>query len=155
VTRFKGERQFRFAPFEAHSIGQEPIGCRECHSNPAFFGFGQGIFSGKSRIPLIACERSPAKPLDGFLSLDNGTVESFAAITRPGSRALTGGEMQRIFRVNLCLVCHDDPQDPIYQSELDYSILAECLRRSDPDPYAARNASAQGNGAGKSSKTGP
>ncbi len=155
VARFKGERQFRFAPFAAHNTGKKPIGCRECHSNPAFFGFGQGIFAAKDRVPLIACEGSPSQPLDGFLSLQNGSLEDFAAITRPGSRALTAGEIKRIFRVNLCLVCHDDPQDPIYQNELDYSMLAECLRRSDTDPYAARNASAPVNGTGKGSKTGP
>ncbi len=64
----------------------------------------------------------------------DGDVDDFAAITREDSRPLNTEEVKRVLAVNLCLVCHDDPKDPIYQKELDYDLLDSCLKR----PASAR-----------------
>jgi hypothetical protein len=130
VARYKGRPQLRFAPFYGHNTGKKAVGCAECHSNPAFLGFGQHVVeSGGVRATLI-CEKSKDKPLDGFLAMNDGRVKAFSAITREHSRPLNAEEVRRVWAVNQCLVCHDDPKDPIYQKELDYRVLDRCLARS-------------------------
>lgn len=136
VTLFKGAQQLRFAPFFGHNTGPKAIGCAECHGNPAFLGFGQHVVEGGSIEGTLICEHSEDKPLDGFLTMDYGRVRPYSAITRDGSRPLNGAEVKKVWAVNQCLVCHDDPKDPIYQKELDYGALDTCLDR--PDTAARR-----------------
>lgn len=130
VTLFKGKEQLRFAPFFGHNTGTKAIGCGECHANPAFLGFGQHVVEGDSIESTLICEKSEEKPLDGFITMNYGEVRAFSAITRENSRPFMTDEIKKIMAVNLCLVCHDDPKDPIYQKELDYNVLDTCLKRS-------------------------
>lgn len=123
VTRFKGKNQLRFAPFYGHNTGVKAVGCSECHSNPAFLGFGQSVIEGADIVATLLCERSAKKPLDGFVTMEEGQVKAFSAITREESRPLNGAEVKRVLAVNLCLVCHSNPKDPIYGRELDYGRL--------------------------------
>jgi hypothetical protein len=129
VTRFKGKNQLRFAPFYSHNTGKKAIGCTECHGNPAFLGFGQHVVEGSSVNGTMICERSADKPLDGFLTMEKGRVKAYSAITRENSRPLNGKEVKRALAVNLCLVCHGSPKDPIYRKELDYRALEDPLHR--------------------------
>ena len=130
VTMYQGRQQLRFAPFFGHNTGQRAIGCRECHANPAFLGFGQHVVEGDNIEATLLCEKSEEKPLDGFVTMKEGEVRAFSAITRESSRPLDTAEIRKVLAVNLCLVCHDDPKDPIYQKELDYNVLDSCLKRS-------------------------
>ncbi len=132
VTNYKGQQQLRFAPFYGHNTGTRAVGCRECHGNPAFLGFGQHVVEGSSIEGTLLCEKSQSKPLDGFLTMDYGRVRAYSAITRENSRPLNGAEVKKTLAVNQCLVCHDEPRDPIYQKELDYRELDNCLKRSLP-----------------------
>gem|GEM_PF-108050 len=132
VARFKGENRLRFAPFYSHNTGKKAVGCRECHANPAFLGFGQHVINGDSIEPTMLCEQSKEKPLDGYLKMKNGKISAFSAIVRENSRPLIGSEIKRILAVNQCLVCHEDPKDPIYQKELDDTLLSICFSRSGP-----------------------
>jgi hypothetical protein len=127
IASFKGARQLRFAPFYSHNTGKSAIGCAECHSNPRFLGFGQGIVEGGSIKATLLCERSESKPLDGFLTLTQGKIKAFAAITRENARPLNATEVKRVLAVNLCLPCHDKPKDPIYRKGLDYRALDDAL----------------------------
>lgn len=129
IANFKGRQQLRFAPFYSHNTGTRAIGCRECHGNPAFLGFGQHSVEGSSIEATLICEKSEGKPLDGYLTMDYGRVRAYSAITRENSRPLNGGEVKKALAVNLCLACHEDPKDPIYQKELDYRALDTCLGR--------------------------
>ncbi|PLX92409.1 MAG: cytochrome C [Desulfuromonas sp.] len=129
IANFKGRQQLRFAPFYSHNTGTRAIGCRECHGNPAFLGFGQHSLEGSSIEATLICEKSEGKPLDGYLTMDYGRVRAYSAITRENSRPLNGGEVKKALAVNLCLACHEDPKDPIYQKELDYRALDTCLGR--------------------------
>lgn len=129
ITNFKGRQQLRFAPFYSHNTGSKAIGCSECHGNPAFLGFGQHTVEGSNIEATLICEKSEDKPLDGYLTMDYGRVRAYSAITRENSRPLNGSEVKKALAVNLCLVCHDDPKDPIYQKELDYRALDTCLAR--------------------------
>jgi hypothetical protein len=129
VARFKGRQQLRFAPFYSHNSGKKAVGCRECHANPAFFGFGQHVQEGQTLRSTLLCEKAVAKPLDGFLTMTDGKVRDFAAITRETSRPLTEGEVRRAFGANLCLPCHNRAQDPIYRKRLDYRALDDSRHR--------------------------
>jgi hypothetical protein len=123
VASFKGRNQLRFAPFYSHNTGKKAGGCRECHSNPAFLGFGQSVLAGGEIEPTLLCEKAVDKPLDGFVTMSGGKTRAFSAITREESRPLNGAEVRRVLAVNLCLVCHASPKDPIYARELDYRRL--------------------------------
>lgn len=128
VAQYKGRRQFRFAPFFSHNTGPRAVGCRECHGNPAFAGFGQAAVDRDGLDPTFLCVRSADRSLDGFVRIEDGQVRPYSAITREGGRPLDTDEVRRFFAVNLCLVCHDDPKDPIYQKPLDPARLGACLR---------------------------
>jgi len=129
VARYKGRQQLRFAPFYSHNTGKKAIGCSECHGNPAFLGFGQHVVEGTSIFGTLLCEQSADKPLDGFLTLQDGKVRAYSAITREHSRPLNAQEVRRTLAANLCIVCHEKARDPIYRKELDYRALDDALHR--------------------------
>lgn len=132
VTLFKDRQQLRFAPFFGHNTGTKAIGCTECHANPAFLGFGQHVVEGGTIEATLLCQKSDDKPLDGYLTMQAGKVRDFSAITREDARPFNSNEVKKVLAVNLCLVCHTDPKDPIYQKELDYNALDDCLSRPGP-----------------------
>lgn len=129
VSKFRGSQQLRFAPFYSHNTGKRAIGCAECHGNPRFLGFGQGVVEGNSIKGTLLCEKSGSKPLDGFLKLEQGRVSAYAAITRENARPLNGAEVKRTLSVNLCLPCHSRASDPIYRKGLDQRALDDALHR--------------------------
>jgi len=129
VSRYKGKQQLRFAPFYSHNTGKKAVGCAECHGNPAFLGFGQHVVAGGDIYGTLICEQSADKPLDGFLTLQDGKVRAYSAITREHSRPLNGKEVRRTLAVNTCIVCHDKAGDPIYRKELNYRALDDALHR--------------------------
>jgi hypothetical protein len=129
VSKFKGSQQLRFAPFYSHNTGKKAIGCTECHGNPRFLGFGQGVFEGNSIKGTLLCEKSDSKPLDGFLKMVQGKVSAFSAITRENARPLNGAEVKRTLAVNLCLPCHEKATDPIYRKGLNARALDDTLHR--------------------------
>lgn len=129
VAPYRGKPQLRFAPFFGHNTGRRAVTCTECHGNPAFLGFGQGVIERGDVRGSLLCEKREGKSLDGFLAMKGGEVSAHAAITREGARPLTGDEVRRVFSVNLCVVCHDRATDPIYRSRLNYSALDDSLHR--------------------------
>jgi hypothetical protein len=129
VAQFKGKQQLRFAPFYSHNTGKAALGCSECHGNPAYLGFGQHVVEGNSIKGTLICERSDTKPLDGFLTMINGRVNAYSAITRENSRPLNGSEVKRTLAVNLCLSCHGSARDQIYKKGLNYRALDDARHR--------------------------
>lgn len=131
VARYRGKRQLRFAPFYSHNTGKRAVGCRECHANPAFLGFGQHVAEGGGIAGTLLCEKSPDRPLDGFLTLEGGKVKAVAAITRENSRPLNEPEIRRVFAANLCITCHGTARDKdrIYERKLDYGALRDDVHR--------------------------
>lgn len=129
VARYRGKPQLRFAPFYAHNTGRRAIGCEECHGDPTFLGFGQHVLEKGSIRSTLLCERNPKKALDGFLSMEAGRVVSHAAISRTGARPLEHKEVLGVLAVNLCLVCHERADDPIYRKKLDHAALDDVLHR--------------------------
>lgn len=129
VSKFKGAQQLRFAPFYSHNTGKKALSCVECHGNPAFLGFGQHIVEGNGIKGTLICERSDSKPLDGFLTMINGKVHAYSAITRENARPLSGAEVKRTLAVNLCLPCHTTARDPIYRKGIKLRALDDTLHR--------------------------
>jgi len=129
VATFKGSRQLRFAPFFSHNTGTRAVGCSECHGNPAFLGFGQHVMNGNTLRSTLLCEHSDTKPLDGFLTMIEGKVRSFSAITREYSRPLNDKEVRRSLSVNLCLPCHGQAKDPIYRKGISVDALDDARHR--------------------------
>ncbi len=129
VARYRGRPQLRFAPFYSHNTGRKAVGCEECHGDPAFLGFGQHVLENGSVRSTLLCERNPKKALDGFLSMEGGRVVSHAAIARTGARPLGHEEVLGALAVNLCLVCHERADDPIYRKKLDHAALDDALHR--------------------------
>ncbi|WP_320055986.1 selenite/tellurite reduction operon c-type cytochrome ExtM [Desulfuromonas thiophila] len=132
VARFRDRQQLRFAPFYSHNTTGRTVGCRECHANPVFVGFGQHqVVAGRVEASLL-CEKADDKPLDGFQQMTQNGIQAFSAIVREHSRPLQGEEIQRVFAVNQCLVCHESGKDVIYQQKLDYGrLLRSAGQRSD------------------------
>lgn len=129
VAFYRGKPQLRFAPFFGHNTGDRAVGCAECHGNPAYLGFGQGLVERGDVLSTLLCEKRDGKSLDGFLAMDRGDVTAHAAISRDGARPLEAAEVRRVFAVNLCLICHDRAADPIYRKRLDYGALDDSLHR--------------------------
>ncbi len=129
ISRYKGKRQLRFAPFYGHNTGKKAIGCAECHANPSFLGFGQHVIEKQSVKGTLLCSLSNNRSLDGFLAMNNGKVGAYSAITRKDSRPLNQQEVQRTLAVNLCLICHPSPKDPIYRKRIQYRDLDDPLHR--------------------------
>ncbi len=129
VASFRGRPQLRFAPFFGHNTGPRAVGCAECHGNPAFLGFGQHVVERGALRGTLLCEKNDRKSLDGFLAEERGRVVAHAAMSREGARPLDDAEVRRVFAVNLCLICHDRAEDPIYREPLDYHALDDTLHR--------------------------
>ena len=129
VARYREKPQMRFVPMLAHNTGRRAVGCAECHGEPAYLGFGQNVLEEGSVRSTLLCPRNPTKALDGFLSMDEGRVVSHAAIARDGARPLSHEEVRSALAVNLCLVCHPKPEDPIYRKKLDHAALQDVLHR--------------------------
>jgi len=129
VAKFRGKQQLRFAPFYSHNSGKKAIACAECHGNPAFLGFGQHVVEGNSIKGTLICERSDSKPLDGFMTMNNGRVKAFSAITRENGRPLNGAEVRRALAVNLCLPCHSRAADPIYRKGINPRAVDDSRHR--------------------------
>lgn len=129
VARYRGKPQMRFAPFYSHNTARRAVGCAECHGDPAFLGFGQHVLENGAIRSTLLCERNPKKALDGFLSMEAGRVVSHAAISRAGARTLKHEEVFGVLAVNLCLVCHEKADDPVYRTRLDHGALSDTLHR--------------------------
>lgn len=126
VSKYKGKRQFRFAPIFSHNTSKNTLDCIECHANPYILGFGKGnfILNGQFKnIYMCAKELS----LDGLLCiLKNGKIVAHGAVIGQGARPFTSKEIKRILKVNQCLVCHNN-QYEIFKDPVDYSRINTCI----------------------------
>jgi len=126
VSFFKGKRQLRFAPIFSHNIRKKSLRCVDCHSNFEVLGFGKGLFliSGEYKNIFLCSKKFP---LDGILIKRPGKgVSQRYAVLGKGARGFTKYEIEKILKVNRCLVCHNE-KDNIYQTPLDYSRLPVCV----------------------------
>jgi hypothetical protein len=97
--------------FDPHTTAKSSRSCRECHGDPKALGFGGGQLEGGDDD---APSPGPAKdfPLDAFL---DSTGETLQTNPHDGTRPFTRAEAASILFVNLCVGCHDDYGDKIYE----------------------------------------
>jgi hypothetical protein len=94
--------------FDPHTTAKPSRSCRECHGDPKALGFGGGQLEGRgpSSGPSIDF------PLDAFLDSSGAPLQTNL---HDGTRPFTLEEASSIQFVNLCLGCHDDYGDKIYE----------------------------------------
>jgi hypothetical protein len=135
VFDFQGEKRFKYAPFFSHNIPQRAVSCAQCHENPYFYGFGDGLFSAGNQgsfTSAIICDTCD-KPLNSLYLLKDGKLILSASAVRENSRLLNGNEIKRVISANRCLVCHENTpayfqEDVEYDKVLSDSIHAPLLR---------------------------
>ena len=81
-----------------------------------------GAFYIKRIVGTLRCNLL-SKPLDGFMTMHKGKVESYAAVTHAKGRPLNQREVMSTLRVNQYIVCHYSAKDPIYRKRIQYRAL--------------------------------
>ncbi len=124
VLEFRGAKKLKFAPFFGHNVGEKAVSCSGCHSDPMFYGFGDGLFSEKYGLftaPII-CDGCDV-PLLPLYYMDNGSLNVSSDVVREGSRVLSGKEITNMINANKCIVCHDKGERRYYGGEIDYDKI--------------------------------
>jgi hypothetical protein len=108
--------------FDPHTTAKTSRSCRECHGDLKALGFGSVRADGGEGGDVLhsteAASRAPSQgpakdfPLDAFLDSTGVALQ-----TNPydGTRPFTKSELASIRFVNLCLGCHEDYGDKIYE----------------------------------------
>lgn len=124
VPYINGEKKYKFAPIYSHNTGKKAIKCEDCHFDPFFAGFGYNLFSKeKKRITSkIVCDSSITKRLDSLVTVRDGKIERSSLILRNNARPLNKDEILKMFKPNLCIICHRSYDDKIYRKDLNYNI---------------------------------
>jgi hypothetical protein len=112
-------RSLVMASFDPHTTGKHAPDCMSCHLNPKVLGFGEGSLKitekGFDFKPVYRSAESGLGirfPLDAFVS-KRGLALQLAS--RSQGRPFNAEELKRITQVSLCLPCHDQYDDAIYQ----------------------------------------
>ncbi len=119
----KPEKQFNsltMAALNPHTIQKRSRTCRDCHTSGKTVGLGEGTLwreQGKWRFRPqsqgLETAAGVTPPLDAYVDISGKPLQKSA---RADLRPFTGGELQRILRVGLCLECHRDFSDPAWRN---------------------------------------
>jgi hypothetical protein len=124
LFNFKNGKNFKFAPFYGHNTGEKAVGCRECHMDLFFAGFGEAIVSTKKQnitSPLLCLNCD--KPLTALYDIVNGNLRKFSQIVRDESKLLDEKIIKSVIRANLCITCHDKADNDIYGEKIEYEKI--------------------------------
>ena len=124
MVEFRGKQQMKYAPFFGHSIGKKAVDCKVCHSNTAFLGFGDSLFSyeNKTLTSAVKCDNCPV-PLNSLYSVENGDFLSKSDIVRTGSKVLEKETMLKSIDAMKCIVCHENADEKYYNRDIDYEKI--------------------------------
>ncbi|WP_022850878.1 selenite/tellurite reduction operon c-type cytochrome ExtM [Limisalsivibrio acetivorans] len=131
IFKFRGEQNFKFAPFYSHNTGKKAVTCAGCHGDMMFAGLGQGIVSieEKSITSTYMCDKCD-KPMDSLYSVEDGKLSVTSDVVREHSRLMTKEEIASMLRVNQCIVCHDKGESRFYGEDIDYGdVLNDSVHR--------------------------
>jgi hypothetical protein len=132
VFNYRGEKNFKFAPFYSHNTGKKAVSCETCHTKLAFAGYGQGLVSVTNRNINSAylCDKCD-KPLDSLYSIKGGKQDVTSDVVRDHSRILNNKELASMLRANQCIVCHQKGEGRIYGKKFSYdSVLSDSVHKS-------------------------
>jgi hypothetical protein len=121
IFDFRGEKRVKFAPFFSHNVGKKAIGCADCHGNPAFYGYGDGLYSSGNNtfISPMICDQCD-RPLNSLYFITSGEQNTATDIVRENSRIFTKEEIAKIIDANRCIICHDKADSRCYGKEINY-----------------------------------
>ena len=124
MVEFRGRPQMKYAPFFGHNIGKKAVDCEVCHSNTAFLGFGDSLFSyqNKTLTSSIKCDNCPVS-LNAVYSIENGKFLSKSDIVRDGSKVLEKEIMLKSIDAMKCLICHNNADEKYYNRDIDYEKI--------------------------------
>ncbi len=124
VFDFRGTKRLKFAPFFSHNVGKKAIGCADCHGNPMFYGYGDGLYSSATDTltSSIICDNCEL-PLNALYSIIDGRRNMTSDIVRENSRIFTDTEIAKIIGANRCIVCHDRADARYYGKEINYDKI--------------------------------
>ncbi len=104
-------------PLNPHTTTSKARTCESCHSNPKSLGYGieGGLFLNMSLQPYGKEAKDGLKDfpydLSQFVTRDGKILQTSS---REGSRPLSNEERAKMERVNMCIGCHRDYSDPIW-----------------------------------------
>ncbi len=119
-------------PTFPHTVRRETASCVDCHTNPKRLGLGNGIGrrdrGNFERLGRPQAEGAPKEYVPEGLADSEG--RPLQGTSHAGARPFTREELDRIFRVAACVVCHQSARDPIYEN------FDESLRQASKPEHA-------------------
>jgi len=106
------------AAFDPHITRTKVPKCIDCHGTPKRMGIGQGNLTLEKAMFTFSSDYDPHKsglgsvPLESLVNPDGNPLQ---VMSRVGERPFNKSEIRRIYRVSLCITCHDQYNDSIYQ----------------------------------------
>ena len=107
------------AAFDPHTTRLEAPTCVACHLDPKVLGLGDGELRVVDGVPGVDSPWDVARsgldveaPLDAFVGGDGRELQT---VSRGDSRPFDGGELRAILAVGVCLPCHDQWEDPVWE----------------------------------------
>lgn len=102
-----------YAAIEPHTTSREGRACADCHASAAALALGTGRLdlTKGSFTPRSPAKEDPGMASDGWSRLWGPPGQG----VRPGLRSLNAEEQRRVLRVGLCLPCHGQADDAVYQ----------------------------------------
>ncbi len=104
---------------DPHNTSKDVRSCKDCHQNPKSLGLGYGnvLFDGKCFKFFPSTSRGKGmfpggERLDAFVDINGNPL---VHTSRKYLRLFNKKELSRILYVGLCLACHKDPKDRIYE----------------------------------------
>lgn len=132
--------RFTMAAINPHTTQAKGRTCIDCHTSTKTVGLGEGRLSMKDGVMIfegtekgVVTNAGQTVPLDAYVTLDG---EALQHSSRPDLRPFNGGELSAILRVGLCVRCHDQYTDKIWQN---YTVDTVCTRM-DERKWAGRAA---------------
>lgn len=115
-----GFNRFTMAAINPHTIQAKGKACKDCHASPKAIGLGEGTVTKKDGkwffSPVdqgVETGKGKMPGFDNFVTIDGIPLQRGA---RKELRPFNGEELRRILRVGLCLDCHKNLDDPVYQN---------------------------------------
>ncbi|KAA3618441.1 MAG: hypothetical protein D8M58_13335 [Calditrichaeota bacterium] len=112
------------APYDPHSTRKNVATCIDCHGSIKRFGLGEGNVQFKDGLfTTQQIYDAPSSGLGNFsletMIDENGEIPQ--KMSRKTARPFSLDEIKKIYRVSLCITCHDSYKDKIYK-DFDRSI---------------------------------
>ncbi len=107
------------AGFDPHNTRRETPACLECHSDPKRLGLGEGNLILKDGRLMFKTPYDAESSGLGQFALDQMTAtdgKRLQKMSRVAERPFNQQEIEKIYAVSYCLLCHDQAADKIFNN---------------------------------------